>query len=82
MIERVNSPFTPTDEVRPNPDRPERYCMDRMLKEWPDEKIPSQAKAIMFLALLLNDDCDGPLGKTSYQIERIADALEKMAGSQ
>lgn len=78
MIDRVNNPFTPTEEMKPDPNSPERYTMERMLKEWPDETISSQTKAIMFLALMLNDDCDGPLGKMSYQIERIADALEKM----
>lgn len=81
-MKRVNSPFTPTEEMKPDPDSPERYAMERMLKEWPDETIPSQAKALMFLALLLNDDCDGPLGKMTYQIERIADALEKMASEK
>lgn len=79
-MKRVNSPFTPTEEMKEDPNRDERICMERLLKEWPDESIPSQTKALMFLALILNDENDGPFGKVTYELGRIATALEKLAG--
>lgn len=74
-----NRPWTPTDELTQNPQRRERWCFERLVKEWPSAGVPKEVKAMMFMAAAFVDE-DGPMAKVSYDLDRIATALEKLAG--
>jgi hypothetical protein len=73
-----NTPFTPLKDLVENPERPERWCWERLEAEWPNQNTHDIVKAVMYLALHVESE-DGPLGNIGYQLERIANAMESAA---
>ena len=49
------------------------------MKEWPNADVSKEVKAMMFMTAAFVDE-DGPMAKVSYDLDRIATALEKLAG--
>lgn len=56
----------------------EKQIMDAIVKDWPDESVPMIVKAFMWFALQPACDETHPLREISDELERIADALEKI----